>query len=138
MCDSETGAGNEARHVLEIDALIEMDDVVAREPVQAGLIPVIPKQADMLGRNHAIAGTTNNHQALLWQLGLPGEGTLHGHGMTCLLDGDASHAQTQFDQWSGRSPFENHISEAGDRHNRNGEVQALFRCRQQRRGITAQ
>lgn len=55
-----TDAFQETAHVLQVTALVKMDQVIAREPVQGALLPVLPQQPDLLRRYEAISGTTDD------------------------------------------------------------------------------
>ena len=69
---------HEIAHGFQIQPLIQMQQMIAREPVQIAITPVLVQQMTMLGWRKAVAGTADDHAPGLGYLAGPGEGRMQG------------------------------------------------------------
>src|SRR5262245_35579299 len=84
---SRTGADSEADLLeklcdfVQVAEPIDVQDVAAREPVEARPIPVLPQEPRVRRRREPIADATDDHEALLRQHRLPRQWTAHRQEM---------------------------------------------------------
>lgn len=61
---AESHAAHEREHLLEVGATVEMQHVVARKPMQAAVIPMLPQHATLLRRCKTVAEAADDHPPL--------------------------------------------------------------------------
>ncbi len=113
-----------------------MQHVVAREPVEATAIPVLPEEPRLLRGREAVADAADHHQATLFDPRWIGERTGDGEQETRVADAAAHEPEARAHQRAQRLPLHHQVRQRNHGHVRDRERESFLHGREEGRDET--